>query len=116
MMSNIASPWHYDTGAHNTPEPENIRLPTIWRCAPQGAVSDVAAVVPMSLHGQGAEKSQESVPCPFLGVDRKLKAGRQNDATHIGNLPSHIWWERPAMIVMLGMTPVASQGGYRDTV
>jgi hypothetical protein len=69
MMSNIASPSPYDTGAHHTPEPENIRLPTIWRCARRGAVSDVA-VVAMSLHGQGAEQSQESVSCQLLGVDR----------------------------------------------
>jgi hypothetical protein len=32
MMSNIASPWRYETGAHHTPELENIRLPAIWRC------------------------------------------------------------------------------------
>jgi len=54
MMGNIASPWRYDTGAHRTPEPKNLRLPVLRR---QAAVSDVA-VVPMSPDGQGAEQSQ----------------------------------------------------------
>jgi hypothetical protein len=58
MMSNIASPWRNDTAAHRTPEPENMRLPTIRRCA-RRAVSDVA-VVPICLHGRRAEQSQES--------------------------------------------------------
>jgi hypothetical protein len=60
-MGNSASPWPYDVGAYHTLEPENMRLPAIQRCARSAGLSDVA--------GHYAE------------VDRKLTAGRQNDAT-----------------------------------
>jgi hypothetical protein len=33
IMSNIASPKPYDTGAHSTPDLENIRLSAMWHTA-----------------------------------------------------------------------------------
>src|SRR4051794_29097528 len=45
------------------------------KCAQAGAGE--VAVVPLSLHGQGAEQSLGSVPCALLGMDRKLKAGHK---------------------------------------
>jgi hypothetical protein len=43
-MGTIPSPWRYDTGAYHTPEPDNMRLPAIWRCAHRRQFSDVAVV------------------------------------------------------------------------
>jgi hypothetical protein len=63
-MGNIVSPWRYDTGAYHTPEPENMRLPAIWRCAHRRQFSDVA-VVSMCLHGQGTGSNRGTRPPSF---------------------------------------------------
>ena len=43
-MGNPASPWRYDAAAYCTPEPENMRPPTNWRCAHRRQFSDFVVV------------------------------------------------------------------------
>jgi hypothetical protein len=66
------------------PEPTTRQSPRICDClrfgaAPTGAVFRCRGRLEC-IHGQGAEPSWVPAPCPFQGADRKLKAGRQNDA------------------------------------
>jgi hypothetical protein len=85
-MGNIVSPWRYDAGAYHTPEPENMRLPAISRCAHKGLFSDIL-VVSTCIQGQSTEPSWVAVPCPFLEVDRVPKRCEWTQNGHPGTRP-----------------------------
>lgn len=78
-MGNIASLWRYDAAALSHARTREYATASDLGAAPMGAFSD-GTVEFMSLYGRHADPCWEAMRRPFLRVDRKLNAGRQNDA------------------------------------